>query len=167
MVCTFERKLTGRKKVITFFVTTSLISSLSLISFFVPRENVPGRLGVLVTLYLLLINVYRNLSVPPKIGFGYIDLWFILIQGPVLMAVLEYGFILVCDKYCRTVVKLRAFTIRAFSYIDLATFAIVLAYLLIVISAGAKKMFDPLENPQNLDKTNKMFDPNKLFDNNA
>ena len=126
---------------ITFFATTSLIAALSLISFFVPRENVPGRLGVLVTLYLLIINVYRNLQVPTKIGFGYIDKWFIYIQGPVLLAVLEYGLILVWDKYCRRVFGLKVWTKHALKYIDLGTFAIVLAYLITVISVGSIKMF--------------------------
>ena len=135
------RRPNGRKKVITFFATTSLIATLSLISFFVPKDNVPGRLGVLVTLYLLLINVYRNLEVPSKIGFGYIDKWFIFIQGPVLLAVLEYGLILVWDKYCRQVLGLKVWTRHALKYIDLGTFTIVLTYLITVISCGAIKMF--------------------------
>ena len=133
-------KTSGRKKVYTFFGTTSMIASLSLISFFVPRENVPGRLGVLVTLYLLLINVYTNLHVPSKISFGYIDIWFIVIQGPVLVAVLEYGYILMWDKFCRGVQRSQFWNKGTFKYVDLFTFAVVLIYLVIVISMGAVQM---------------------------
>ena len=118
-----------------------MVSTLSLISFCVPKENVPGRLGTLVTLYLLLINVYRGLQVPPSVGFGYIDFWFLLIQVPVLLAIVEYGFILVWDKYFRRVLGLKVWTRHALKYIDLGTFAIVLVYLITVISIGANKMF--------------------------
>ena len=97
-MCTIRRKYKGGKKAIAFFATTSLVAALSLVTFFVPRENAPGRLGVLVTLYLLLINLYRSMEVPTKIGFGYIDQWFITIQVPVLVSVIEYGFILVWDR---------------------------------------------------------------------
>ena len=89
-MCTIRRKYKGGKKAIAFFATTSLVAALSLVTFFVPRENAPGRLGVLVTLYLLLINLYRSMEVPTKIGFGYIDQWFITIQVPVLVSVIEF-----------------------------------------------------------------------------
>ena len=118
-----------------------MVATLSLISFFVPRENVPGRLGVLVTLYLLLINLYRNIQVPSKIGFGYIDQWFILIQMPVLLAVLEYGFLLIWDKYCSQVLGLRIWNKHALKYIDLCTFGAVLIYLMTIIKVFAVRLF--------------------------
>ena len=137
---TFKRNYRGRKKVITFFATTSLVAGLSLTTFFVPRENVPGRLGVLVTLYLLLINLYRYEQAPAKIGFGNIDQWFCLIQVPVLLGILEYAFILAWDKYCSQVMGLRIWSKHALKYIDIWTFGIVLVYLLGIIYVFAIRM---------------------------
>ena len=140
VVCKFERNSGGRKKVITFFATTSLVATLSLISFFVPKETVPGRLGVLVTLYLLLISYYKSLPIPSNIGFGYIDLWFILIQVPVLLAIIEYGFILVWVKYCTKVWGVWMSKSHASKYIDLFAFSTILSYLLIVVHVAASKL---------------------------
>ena len=140
-MCKFERNSGGRKKVITFFATTSLVATLSLISFFVPKENVPGRLGVLVTLYLLLINLYKSLSVPSKIGYGYIDHWFILSQVPVLIAIVEYGFILAWGKYCIQVLGLQIWHKHALKIIDLTTFGVNFVYLLVTILAYAYLLF--------------------------
>ena len=129
------RKAKGRKKVVTFFATTSLVAALSLISYFVPRENVPGRLGFLATLYLLLINLYNHptTQAPSKIGFGYVDQWFIIVQMPVLSGLIEYGFVLVWGKYCSLIIKAKRRTNQALKYIDLITFVFSLIYLITVI----------------------------------
>ena len=119
------------------------MASLSLITFFVPKENVPGRLGVLVTLYLLLINLYRGCQVSAKIGYGYTDHWFILIQVPVLLGVLEYGFVLVWEKYCKQVMGLSLWNKHGLKYIDLITFGIALIYLIAVITHGAVRLISP------------------------
>ena len=136
-MCSFARKQQGRKRVIVFFAGTSVIGSLSLISFFVPRDNIPGRLGVLVTLYLTLISLYKSLQIPSNIGFGYIDVWFILIQVPILVAIFEYGFILVWMKYCSKNLKA-----RISKYIDLFSFCAVLAYLGVIIQFATVKLYD-------------------------
>ena len=114
------------------------MATLSLISFFVPKENVPGRLGVLVTLYLLLVNNYKSLNVPARIGYGYIDQWFILIQVPVLIAVIEYGFILVWGKYSK-VMGLELCHRHALKITDLCTFGIVLFYLITIMVYAYRK----------------------------
>ena len=131
------RKAKGRKKVVTFFATTTLVASLSLISFFVPRENVPGRLGFLATLYLLLINLYNqpNAQAPSKIGFGYVDQWFVVIQIPVLLGIVEYGCILVWGKCCSSIIKPEKRNNQALKYIDVITFTISLIFLIIVTNA--------------------------------
>merc|ERR1712029_1292719 len=133
--CTLKRK--ARKNVVTFFATTSLVATLSLVSFCVPKDNVPGRLGVLVTLYLLLINTYGRLKVPAKLGFGNLDLWFLLIQVPVLLAIIEYSFIMVWEKYCRQVLGLQTWRKHAFKYVDFCMFGTILAYLAVIITLGA------------------------------
>ena len=111
------------------------MASLSLISFFVPRENIPSRPGVLATLYL--INLYRSTQAPSKIGFGYVDQWFILIQVPVLLGIVEYGLILVWEKYCSQVLGLRIWNKHALKYIDLVTFVISLLYVMAVVNVFA------------------------------
>ena len=136
-MCSFARKQQGRKRVIVFFAGTSLIGTLSLISFFVPRDNIPGRLGVLVTLYLTLISLYKSLPIPSNIGFGYIDIWFILIQVPILVAISEYGFILVWMKYCP-----KDLGCKISKYIDLFSFCAVLAYLGVIIQGARVKLYE-------------------------
>ena len=64
--------------------------------------QVPGRMGLLVTLHLISSNVYNSLNAPQKRGFSYIEVWMIGAQGVILMALLEYGFILAWKKYLST-----------------------------------------------------------------
>ena len=126
-------------QVMTYYATTSLVATLSLISFFVQKENVPGRLGVLVTLYLLLVNNYKSLNVPTSIGFGDLDQWFILVQVPVLIAVIEYGLILVWAKYSK-VLGLELCHRHALKIVDICTFGLVLAYLIAIMIYAYRKM---------------------------
>ena len=98
-----------------------------------------GRLGVLVTLYLLLVNNYKQLKTPSKLGYGYVDEWFILIQMPVLVAILEYGFILVWKRYSRHLVRqitLQKYLVKA---LELLTFLLVLVYLVVIMVYGCQK----------------------------
>ena len=62
-------------------------------------NQVPGRLGLLVTLYLIATNVYNSVKAPPKRGFSYIEIWMIGVQIPMLAALIEYGFLLALKKY--------------------------------------------------------------------
>ena len=57
---------------------------------------------MLVTLYLIVINVYASIEAPTGRGFSYIEVWMIGAQGVILMALLEYGFILAWKKYLST-----------------------------------------------------------------
>ena len=59
-------------------------------------------MGLLVTLHLISSNVYNSLNAPQKRGFSYIEVWMIGAQGVILMALLEYGFILAWKKYLST-----------------------------------------------------------------
>ena len=43
--------------------------------------QVPGRMGLLVTLHLISSNVYNSLNAPQKRGFSYIEVWMIGAQG--------------------------------------------------------------------------------------
>ena len=61
--------------------------------------KVPGRMGLLVTLYLISSNVYSSLQAPIQRGFSYIEIFLIGTQGVIFFAILEYGFVLAWMKY--------------------------------------------------------------------
>ena len=58
-------------------------------------------MGMVVTLYLISANVYNSVDAPKDRGFSYIEIWMIGSQFPILLALLEYGFVL----YLKKVVK--------------------------------------------------------------
>lgn len=51
-------------------------------------------MGLIITLYLILINTFTSVDAPKSRGFSYIELWFVGAQGPIVWALLEYGTIL-------------------------------------------------------------------------
>ena len=55
-------------------------------------------MGMIVTLYLISTNVYSSLDAPPTRGFSYIEIWMMGAQFPILLALLEYGYILHLKK---------------------------------------------------------------------
>ena len=57
-------------------------------------QKVPGRMGMIVTLYLISANVYNSVDAPKARGFSYIEVWSLGTQLPILLALCEYGFIL-------------------------------------------------------------------------
>ena len=59
----------------------------------------PGRLGLLVTLHLISVNVYNSVSAPPERGFSYIELWMLGMQLTIIVALVEYGMILGLKKF--------------------------------------------------------------------
>ena len=61
--------------------------------------QVPGRLGLLVTLNLILMNVYNSVNAPTKRGFSFIEVWLLGVEIPFLVGILEYGMILSVKKY--------------------------------------------------------------------
>ena len=82
-----------------FFIPTSIFALLSMISFFINPDAVPGRMGLLVTLFLISSNVYNSLDAPQARGFSYTEVWLIGAQGPILIAILEYGGILAWKQH--------------------------------------------------------------------
>ena len=96
----------------SYYGPTSIFALLSMFSFFVKPDQVqlsfsiwdmfflrfsfqvPGRIGVIITLYLILINTYSSVAAPKSRGFSYIELWFVGVQVPIVFALLEYGIIL-------------------------------------------------------------------------
>ena len=61
-------------------------------------QKVPGRMGMIVTLYLISANVYNSVEAPNDRGFSYIELWMVGTQFPILLALCEYGIVLYLKK---------------------------------------------------------------------
>ena len=61
-------------------------------------NKVPGRMGMIVTLYLISANVYNAVEAPSDRGFSYIEMWMVGTQIPILLALCEYGFVLYLKK---------------------------------------------------------------------
>ena len=87
------------KLLCSYFVPSGAFAFLSLFSFFIKPEVVPGRMGMLVTVFLIVISLYKTVKAPSDREFGYLDMWYIGVQVPILFALLEYGLILAVLKY--------------------------------------------------------------------
>ena len=58
-------------------------------------------MGLVVTLFLISVNVYNSVQAPSGRGFSYIELWMVGMQIPILLAILEYSLILGVNRYSR------------------------------------------------------------------
>ena len=118
-----------------YHTTTAIFAILSLLSFFMNPDVVPGRMGMLIMLYLIQINTYNSVKAPPKRGFSTIEIWFVGIQAPILLAVLEYGVLLAMKKFWTKQQQIGVKGIdmskdELFKYVDLCTFCVSIVYLL-------------------------------------
>ena len=74
----FTRSTEGRQNLITgYYIPTGLFATLSLISYLIKPEIVPGRMGMLVVLFLICTNIYSTVEGPSSRGFSYIEVWYI------------------------------------------------------------------------------------------
>ena len=55
-------------------------------------------MGMILTLYLILSNVYNSVNAPYDRGFSYIEVWILGTQLPILLAFFEYGYVLYLKK---------------------------------------------------------------------
>ena len=58
-------------------------------------------MGMILTLYLISANVYNAVEAPSTRGFSYIEVWILGTQAPILLALFEYGFILLLQKLAK------------------------------------------------------------------
>ena len=58
-------------------------------------------MGMILTLYLISANVYNAVEAPSTRGFSYIEVWILGTQAPILLALFEYGFILLLKKIAK------------------------------------------------------------------
>ena len=71
------------------------------ISFAISHENVPGRMALLITLFLCLINIFNTITSdsPYTKSFTSISIWMVVCITLVTSALLQYGIILLFWKY--------------------------------------------------------------------
>ena len=81
------------------YIQTGTFATLSLLSYFIEQSVVPGRMGMVITLYLIQVNTYNSVEAPPGRGFSSIDIWSFGMQIPILVAILEYGIVLSMKKF--------------------------------------------------------------------
>ena len=96
-----------------------------IISFSIHQDDVSGRMGLLVLLHLIQINLYNSVEAPSRRGFSSIETWFIGIQIPILVAMLEYGIMLALKKVWQNKDQ------KIFSVVDLCTFCLSVFYLIV------------------------------------
>merc|ERR1711902_273965 len=92
-----RRKFLGQLLSSNYYPTGSF-ALLSLISFLINPDQVPGRMGMIVTLHLISVNVYNSVNAPANRGFSYIEVWMFGTHCPIFLAMCEYGFVLYLKK---------------------------------------------------------------------
>lgn len=59
----------SRRKIFgSYHTSTGIFAALSMVSYFIPPDIVPGRMGMLITLFLILINSYNSVDAPTDRG---------------------------------------------------------------------------------------------------
>ena len=91
---------------------------------------------MLIMLYLIQINTYASAEAPPKRGFSSIEVWFLAMQAPIILAILEYGFLLAVKKFWPNngEVNLKILTSNKellFKHIDFFTFIMSSLYFIV------------------------------------
>ena len=104
--CGFQMVFT-RKKIPIFFqvyLTSTLLVFVAWVSFLINPTAVPGRMGLLVTVFLVLINIFIGVKrdSPKSSGFlSAIDIFLVVCLGHVFCAILEYALVLAAN--CRNI----------------------------------------------------------------
>lgn len=101
-------ELTLRRKVshyiITYYLPSGMFVIVSWISFLVPPEIVPGRMTLLVTVFLVLVNIFNTITtnIPKAEGLTAIEAWVIVCVLFVFGALIEYAGLLLKIKISTT-----------------------------------------------------------------
>jgi len=82
--------------IITYYLPSGLFVVVSWISFLIPPDIVPGRMALLITLFLVLINIFNNVTTnsPKAEGLTAIEIWMLACILFVFGALVEYAIIL-------------------------------------------------------------------------
>merc|ERR1719225_1377973 len=82
--------------IITYYLPSGLFVIVSWISFLIPMDVIPGRMALLVTLFLVLVNIFNNVTTntPKAEGLTAIEAWMLACILFVFAALAEYAAIL-------------------------------------------------------------------------
>merc|ERR1712013_101043 len=82
--------------IITYYLPSGLFVVVSWISFLIPPDIVPGRMTLLITLFLVLVNIFNNVTTnsPKAEGLTAIEIWMLVCIPFVFGALVEYAAIL-------------------------------------------------------------------------
>merc|ERR1712038_558237 len=82
--------------IITYYLPSGLCVIVSWISFLIPMDVIPGRMALLVTLFLVLVNIFNNVTTntPKAEGLTAIEAWMFACILFVFGALIEYAAIL-------------------------------------------------------------------------
>jgi len=101
-------ELTLKRKVshyiITYYLPSGMFVIVSWISFLVPPDIVPGRMTLLVTVFLVLVNIFNTITtnIPKAEGLTAIEAWVIVCVLFVFGALIEYAGLLLKMKLATT-----------------------------------------------------------------
>ena len=93
-----------------YFFPSFMMVLTSWISFAVSFEAVPGRLGLLLTLFLMMINMNNSIStkIPKSDSACPLIIWILICTVFIILALLEYSIILIKVKYGKMIKKIEA-----------------------------------------------------------
>ena len=83
----------------TLYIPTATYAVFVHASYMMHQDAIPGRIGLIVTMFLMASNVYIGIEAPSRRGFSYTETWIIGSQVPIVLALVEFGFILGIQKY--------------------------------------------------------------------
>ena len=83
-------------------------------------------MGMILTLFLIGVNIYTSVDAPKDRGISYIEIWTMGTQFPIVLALFEYGFIL----YLKRVSK-EPINDERIKQLDFATMIVSLSFLII------------------------------------
>ena len=81
-----------------FFGPTAIFTFISLVSFLIDPDVVPGRLGLLLTVFLIITNNYNSIKAPDDRGFSFIEIWMVGIYLQILFAIIEYAYLMAKNR---------------------------------------------------------------------
>ena len=82
-----------------FYGPTAIFTLISLISFLMDPDVVPGRMGLLLTVFLIITNNYNSIEGPDDRGFSFIEIWMVGIYSQILFAIVEYAYLMAKKRH--------------------------------------------------------------------
>ena len=98
---TLRIKRQYRKHIMNYYLPSTLIIMLSWVSFVIPPEVIPGRMGLLVTLVLVLVNLFGTVIAnrPPTSQLTMLDIWILVCLFFAWDAFLAYAALLLHQRF--------------------------------------------------------------------